>query len=254
MTAPYRDDFDALSARHASLTEDLSAIRARTREMADLQQQEGRLAGEIAVLQQKLDGMSSRRSLPLLENLRIASPCTASWDEMTGDERVRFCGHCEKDVYNLSGMAREESERLLRERAGDICVRLCKRHDGTVLTADCPVGVKRKRRRQIAAATVAAVGSGLAAAGALLYQATRPPEVTMGTMEQAYPEVLMGAVAESPHPEPSTVDPAPAPPPEATPPPKTAPSPKPTVTPPTRPLMGRVVLHPPAGKPPRSSR
>ena len=245
MTAPYRDDFDALSARHAALSEELSAIRARTREHADLQQQEARLTGELAALQTKMDGMSSRRSLPMLESVRIASPCSARWDEMTGDERVRFCGHCEKDVYNLSGMAREEAERLLRERAGNICVRLYKRHDGTVITADCPVGIKRKRRRRIAAA---AVGSGLAAASALLYQATRPPEVMMGAIAE-YPYEEMGKVAPSPVPAPSALPDVPAPIPEAAP----LPTSTDKGTHPT-PLMGKPMIREPAVKGPRSSR
>jgi hypothetical protein len=84
---------------------------------------------------------------------------------MTGDDRVRFCGQCEKHVYNLSGMTRADAERLVRESTGEICVRLYQRTDGTVLTADCPVGVKRVRRRKVAAA---ALSGGLLAAGALL--------------------------------------------------------------------------------------
>src|SRR5688572_20020017 len=36
-----------------------------------------------------------------LTQIRVASPCRARWDEMEGDERVRFCGHCQKNVYHL---------------------------------------------------------------------------------------------------------------------------------------------------------
>jgi hypothetical protein len=39
-----------------------------------------------------------------LNDLRIASPCSANWDEMVGDNRQRFCGDCKLNVYNLSGM------------------------------------------------------------------------------------------------------------------------------------------------------
>lgn len=163
MTAPYRDDLDALSARHAALSDELSSVRERLRDADSLKQQEERLAGEVASLAAKLDGMKAKRALPLLESIKIASPCTASWDEMKGDERVRYCGHCEKNVYNLSGMERDEAEKLVRERSTEICVRLYQRQDGTVITADCPVGVRRKRRRRLFAATAAAVGSGLAA-------------------------------------------------------------------------------------------
>lgn len=188
--------------------------------------------------------MPARRSLPMLENIRIASPCTASWDEMTGDERVRFCGHCAKDVYNLSGMTREESERLLRERAGNICVRLYKRHDGTVLTADCPVGVKRKRRRRIVAT---AVGSGLAAAGALFYQEATPPHETLMGGIAVPADVMMGEPA--PLPAPSTLPDVPAPPPEVAPPPTST-----AKTTHPKPLMGRPVIRDPAMKRPPSSR
>jgi hypothetical protein len=174
MPAPYRDDADALEARHAALSEELSAVQSKTRELGALQKQEAALSDDLADVRRRLEKMGSRRALPLLESLRIASPCTESWDEMTGDDRVRFCASCRKDVYNLAGMARDEAERLVRERAGDVCIRLYKREDGTVLTSDCPVGQKRKRRRRLA---MAVVGGGVAAAGAL-YAATA--SVTMG--------------------------------------------------------------------------
>src|SRR5437868_12561871 len=105
------------------------------------------------------------KRLPLvLENLRIATPCTADWDEMAGDERVRFCGKCEKNVYNLSAMTREAGEALVREKEGRMCVRMYQRTDGTVLTSDCPVGVRRERLR----ARIWARVSGMAASAALV--------------------------------------------------------------------------------------
>src|SRR5262249_7872383 len=62
--------------------------------------------------------------------------------EMTGDERVRFCGLCRKNVYNLSAMSCEAAERLIEERQGQMCALLYRRADGTVLTSDCPVGAR----------------------------------------------------------------------------------------------------------------
>jgi len=62
-------------------------------------------------------------------------------------------------------LPREEAEALLVAREGSLCVRLYRRQDGTVLTSDCPVGVKKRRRRR---AAVAAVGGGLMAAAAAL--------------------------------------------------------------------------------------
>ena len=74
--------------------------------------------------------------------LEIATPCPASWDDMEGDERVRFCPECELNVYNIASMTEAEALALIKEREGRLCVRLYKREDGTVLTRDCPVGSK----------------------------------------------------------------------------------------------------------------
>ena len=46
--------------------------------------------------------------------LTIASPCTASWDDMEGDDKVRFCGECELNVYNLSAMTEGEGAQRRR--------------------------------------------------------------------------------------------------------------------------------------------
>jgi hypothetical protein len=78
----------------------------------------------------------------LLNGLKIASPCTASWDAMAGDDRVRFCGRCGLNVYNLSGMPRAQAEALVEATEARICVRFYQRRDGTVLTQDCPRGVR----------------------------------------------------------------------------------------------------------------
>jgi hypothetical protein len=66
-----------------------------------------------------------RCRLPVLDNIRIASPCAADWNAMTGDERVRHCGACKKDVFNLSALTRDEAELLIREKHGDLCGRYC---------------------------------------------------------------------------------------------------------------------------------
>ena len=40
-----------------------------------------------------------------------------------GDDRVRFCLKCDKNVFNLSAMPREDAERLLVEKSGgELCV------------------------------------------------------------------------------------------------------------------------------------
>jgi hypothetical protein len=81
------------------------------------------------------------KTLKPLHELQMASPCPASWDQMKGDDKVRFCGECRLNVYNLSAMGRREAEELVRQREGRLCVRFYRRADGTVLTQDCPGGL-----------------------------------------------------------------------------------------------------------------
>jgi len=135
--------------------------------------------------------------LPVLDNIRVASPCTADWNQMTGDDRVRHCGQCEKNVYNLSGMMRDEAEALLRERNGNLCVRYYQRQDGTILLADCTVGrASRSRHRWIAAGAAAAITAGLGAAA--VAHRVGDHQVRMGEIAAPPTRVLMGAIAPPP--------------------------------------------------------
>jgi hypothetical protein len=90
-----------------------------------------------------------------LKRARIASPCPVNWESMTGDDRARFCQECQLHVYNISEMTRQQAEDLMASTEGRICARLYRRADGTVLTKDCPVGLRALRRRLARAATAA---------------------------------------------------------------------------------------------------
>ncbi len=87
------------------------------------------------------------RTADVLSGIRIAAPCSASWAAMRGDERVRFCDACKLNVYNLSDLSKREAEELVSRREGRLCVRFCRRGDGTVLTDNCPVGPRAARRQ-----------------------------------------------------------------------------------------------------------
>jgi hypothetical protein len=82
-----------------------------------------------------------------LDHVAVATPCRADWNLMLGDETIRFCTLCRRNVYNLSGMSREKAEQVLLEHRGSLCIRLYRRSDGTVLTADCPVGLADRARQ-----------------------------------------------------------------------------------------------------------
>jgi hypothetical protein len=90
-----------------------------------------------------------------LDRIRIASSCPVSWERMTGDARVRFCDECNLHVYNIGEMTRAEAETLFANTEGRLCARVYRRADGTVITRDCPVGLRAIRRR--AAKTAGAV-------------------------------------------------------------------------------------------------
>ena len=144
-----------------------------------------------------------------LDNLKIASPCSADLNAMRGDERKRFCGECKLNVYNLSGMTRYDAEHLLRLSEGRLCVRYFQRADGTVLTRDCPVGWARvKQRVSILAATVFSLIVSLFAGIFIMSLFKKPPrrEPLMGAIAMPTPTprpvVLMGDIAvPSPLPE-----------------------------------------------------
>jgi hypothetical protein len=119
-----------------------------------------------------------------LDDISVASPCPASWDGMKGDARVRNCGECKKNVYDLSSLTRAEAEKLIFQHEGSVCVRFFRRADGTILTADCPVGLAaRARRTARRAASFVASLFGLA----FLVGCSKPdsdpePRHTMGTV------------------------------------------------------------------------
>src|ERR1700739_78711 len=56
--------------------------------------------------------LKTRTLQPDVNDLRIASPCTAEWDAMTGDNRVRHCALCHLNVYNISEMTTREIRNL----------------------------------------------------------------------------------------------------------------------------------------------
>lgn len=138
-----------------------------------------------------------------LNNIKIASPCSADWNAMAGDEKKRFCGDCKLNVYNLSGMSKAEAEKLIIEQEGRLCVRFYRRNDGTVLTQDCPVGwAKVKRNISRAATATISLIIGLFA-GLVAFSYSRKTEthlmgkpasvnVSVEKDEDYYPPVTMG--------------------------------------------------------------
>ena len=162
----YRDEAASLEERNRMLRRALDESRARS---SALTEEEAGLHRELAALHTKLEAARrTKRQLPLATVL-VASPCDVPWTSMVGDDRLRHCAACKKDVHNLSAMTRDEIDAFLA-RAGATgpmpCISLFQRADGTVLTADCPVGIRRRRARSLLAATL-----GLGAAAVIAFTA-----------------------------------------------------------------------------------
>lgn len=128
----------------------------------------------------------TKRSIPL-NMISIAAPCSANWNEMTGNDKVRFCQQCSLNVYNLSNMAQDQAEELIRNKEGRLCVRFYRRSDGTILTQNCPVGLQalKKKIARTATAIISAVLSFGASFGMFSYL----------TSKKTTEHPLMGSVA-----------------------------------------------------------
>ena len=95
-------------------------------------------------------------SLPLLDRVQTASPCDVRWDQMTPEgegDRTRRCERCSLSVHNIAQMTRAEAEAFLASRFDEsgqplqhrVCALIYRRADGTIITADCPVGLAKLR-------------------------------------------------------------------------------------------------------------
>lgn len=211
----YRSAEDALRERTETLEAELRALEDKRKEAARLDQDVDRVVANLAKSRELLDRFEKKRALPVLEDIKVASPCHARWDDMVGDAKSRHCAACDKHVFNLSAMTREEAELTMLEKTGEVCIRLYRRADGTVITADCPVGVRKKRLRLVG---VLALGAG-ALASAAGYAAVRESERA---------QVVMGGFESVPKPTPTEIAPVAQP----TPPPSALPAPSSSAQPP----------------------
>ena len=121
----------------------------------------------------------------MIDNIRIASPCSASWEQMQGDDRVRHCDACNLNVYNLAAFTEGEISDLVAKRKGRLCGRIYQRQDGTVLTQNCPVGLRAVARRisRIAGAVFAFLTVNFSAGLPLLSQSYTRTNVSSAALD-----------------------------------------------------------------------
>ena len=121
------------------------------------------------------------------DSLRVNDPCTESWDEMFGNDRVRFCSHCAKNVNNLSAMTPKEARKLVRRSGGSLCIRYIQHPETKApVFADTLTQITR-RRVPLMAAGVMTASLSLAtltyAQGGLSLSISRDPAAKTGECE-----------------------------------------------------------------------
>ena len=101
-------------------------------------------------------------TVDVLDSITIPTHCPVSWDEMQGDDRTRHCTKCNESVHDVSELTTAEAVALLSGPGKRPCLRIYRRQDGRVMTADCPANRRERlwrwlRRRSPWAASLFAL-------------------------------------------------------------------------------------------------
>ena len=122
-----------------------------------------------------------------LDSLRVRDACTESWNEMAGNDQVRFCSHCAKDVNNISAMTRKQARRLVRRSGGSLCIRYVQHPETKApIFAEQLTQITRRRAPLMAAGVMSASLSlaGLTyAQGGAVGRVAKPTPVRTETVE-----------------------------------------------------------------------
>jgi hypothetical protein len=115
-----------------------------------------------------------------LNRLRIASPCTASWDDMPGDEARRHCAQCDRQVFDFARMTPRQIEARVETSGGRLCARITRGSDGCLVTRPAPIDWTERRASPLAAALVGALlalrGGAAESAGGAAQETSAAPE------------------------------------------------------------------------------
>lgn len=128
-----------------------------------------------------------------------------------GDDRTRFCRECDREVYDLSAMTRQQVATLVSETQGKLCARFSFRPDGTLLTLE-PARASRAPRGRVSRVAAAAFTAVFGLCASVFAQTPAPhgesparatlPEfkradVRHAEQDQKKPAKLQGTVSDS---------------------------------------------------------
>ena len=92
---------------------------------------------------------------------RVMRSCEESWAAMEGNSHERHCELCAKQVHNFAAMTSREIETLVQAKNGELCARITRRGDGSLVTLDA------LPRASMAAQIAASAALVMGAAGAV---------------------------------------------------------------------------------------
>jgi hypothetical protein len=102
----------------------------------------------------------------ILAQFTIPTLCPIDWDEMSGDDRKRYCKTCGKHVYDLTAMSPDEIVSVLapvREQGGELCGRVYRRPDGGLTAPERPPVRAARKHRQLSIRSLMALIAAFAA-------------------------------------------------------------------------------------------
>ena len=155
----YRSERGAATARREALSQERRHLRPELKRLRALEQRDRDLAAEIERIDRELEAADAWK-----DRLRIAKPCTASWEAMAGDDCVRHCRLCDQSVYNVAEMSAAEVAGLLHTGTDSLCIRLRKREDGRAVDGDCGSPTPSRAPSRVRSTTAGLVVCGAASA------------------------------------------------------------------------------------------
>ncbi|HEY9732400.1 MAG TPA: hypothetical protein V6C89_10840 [Drouetiella sp.] len=111
-----------------------------------------------------------------VDSKKLAMPCSFTWSENNGNERVRACSQCRTQLYDFTGMELADAEALIFKQESVKKATLFKRADGKFMTKDCPLQVRRRKRFLLLGAFAALVILSVMALLIMMPPPPTPPE------------------------------------------------------------------------------
>ncbi len=130
----------------------------------------------------------------LSKQLKIKNPCSANWDQMIGNDWVRFCEHCHLTVNDLTPLTPKRVHRLIADSKGRLCVRYRVTREGTPILKAVPQQLHqiRKRVSKFAAGAFTTMLSISSATSQPVTNSLRPPPLALEASGARAP-IIFGA-------------------------------------------------------------